>query len=167
VHGASSCFVQGKRPDCAHPDSDELQVGLFVCSSFCRFVCSFVRLFGYSVARVFVCSFACLFVCSSVRLYVCVWFRVCVRVRALGLSSRGHGLNCFLVAQHVVCSQAPRAFIEAQSHIKDPFRRTFAGMLGALDEAIFNVSNALEARGMLDNTVRCHVLKLDRLQWRS
>ena len=52
VHGASSCFVQGKAPDCNQPDGDELQ--------------------------------------------------------------------------------APKHYVDAQSHIVDGDRRTFAGMLGAL-----------------------------------
>ena len=32
-------------------------------------------------------------------------------------------------------------------------RRTFAGMLGAVDEAVGNLTSALRAKGMLDNTV--------------
>merc|ERR1712166_172572 len=73
VHGASSCFVAGKSPDCNAPDGDELQ--------------------------------------------------------------------------------APDRFIEQQKHIVSPYRRTFAGMLGAVDEAVSNLTSALQAKGMLDNTV--------------
>ena len=73
VHGASSCYVAGKPPDCKSPDGDELQ--------------------------------------------------------------------------------APARFIQQQGHIKQPDRRTFAGMLGALDEAVGNITTALEARGMLENTI--------------
>lgn len=73
VHGASSCYVAGKPPDCGHPDGDELQ--------------------------------------------------------------------------------APKEYIDQQGHIKHPDRRTFAGMLGALDHAVGNITDALEARGMLQDSV--------------
>lgn len=73
VHGASSCFVQGRPPNCMRPDGDELQ--------------------------------------------------------------------------------APPAYIEAQSHIVDHDRRTFGGMLGALDDGVANVTRALEAKGMLSDTI--------------
>ena len=42
--------------------------------------------------------------------------------------------------------QAPQRFIHQQGHIKHPDRRTFAGMLGALDEAVGNITAALQAR---------------------
>ena len=73
VHGASSCFVAGKPPNCNHPDGDELQ--------------------------------------------------------------------------------APRAYIERQSHIANGDRRTFAAMLGALDDGMANVTRALSARAMLQDTI--------------
>jgi arylsulfatase A-like enzyme len=37
--------------------------------------------------------------------------------------------------------------------ISDNIRRTFAGMVSAMDEGIGNVTNALRAKGMLDNSV--------------
>lgn len=49
--------------------------------------------------------------------------------------------------------QAPQRFIDEQSHIKNLNRRTFAGMVGALDEAVRNVTDALKARGMWDETL--------------
>ena len=39
--------------------------------------------------------------------------------------------------------------------ISDRKRRTFAGMLSAVDEGIGNVTAALKAKGMLDNTPSC------------
>ena len=73
VHGASSCYVAGKPPNCQWPDSDELQ--------------------------------------------------------------------------------APDRFIAEQSHIERPDRRTYAGMLGAVDEAVANITAALARRGMLNDTL--------------
>ena len=49
--------------------------------------------------------------------------------------------------------QAPQSYIDAQAHIANPFRRTFAAMLGALDEAVGNVTAALDARQMLGRTL--------------
>jgi arylsulfatase B/arylsulfatase I/J len=69
VHGASSCFVAGKSPDCNKPDGDELQ--------------------------------------------------------------------------------APDAYIQAQAHIANGDRRTFAGMLGALDEGVANITVELTDRAMI------------------
>ena len=48
--------------------------------------------------------------------------------------------------------QAPAEYIDQQKHIPDIMRRTYAGMVGALDEGIHNVTMALKANGMLDNT---------------
>ena len=73
VHGASSCFVAGKSPDCNKPDGDELQ--------------------------------------------------------------------------------APDAYIQAQAHIENGDRRTFAGMLGALDEGVANITAELSGRAMIQDTI--------------
>ena len=73
VHGASSCFVAGKPPDCNKPDGDELQ--------------------------------------------------------------------------------APDVYIHSQSHIQNGDRRTFAGMLGALDEGVANITTELSARAMIQDTI--------------
>ena len=73
VHGASSCFVKGKPPNCMRPDGDELQ--------------------------------------------------------------------------------APPKYIEQQAHIANHERRVFGAMLGALDEAVENITLALKAKGMLSSTL--------------
>jgi hypothetical protein len=51
--------------------------------------------------------------------------------------------------------QVPQAYIDAFNATipHDAKRRTFAGMLAALDEGIGNVTAALRAAGMLDNTL--------------
>ncbi|EOD07247.1 hypothetical protein EMIHUDRAFT_62301 [Emiliania huxleyi CCMP1516] len=50
--------------------------------------------------------------------------------------------------------QAPAAYVEPyKKGIADPVRRTFAGMISALDEGIGNVTAALAARDMIDDTL--------------
>lgn len=49
--------------------------------------------------------------------------------------------------------QAPQKYIDAQSQIPNMVRRTFAGMVGALDEAVANITAALQRRGMWNNTL--------------
>jgi len=50
--------------------------------------------------------------------------------------------------------QVPQSYIDPyNSTISDPKRRTFAGMLSCLDEAVGNVTSALAAAGMEDNTL--------------
>lgn len=49
--------------------------------------------------------------------------------------------------------QAPQYYINQQSHIRNLNRRTFAGMVGALDDAVRNVTLALKARGMWEDTL--------------
>ena len=73
VHGASSCYVAGKPPDCNKPDDDELQV--------------------------------------------------------------------------------PIKYEQQQSHIVHKPRRQYAGMVGALDEAVANVTSALEATKLMSNSL--------------
>ena len=51
-------------------------------------------------------------------------------------------------------AQVPQSYVTPyDSLIADTKRRTFAGMLSAVDEGIGNVTAALKARGALDNTV--------------
>lgn len=50
-------------------------------------------------------------------------------------------------------SFAPKEFVDRNSHIPDEARRTYAGMVSALDDAIGLVTGALEKKGMLDNTI--------------
>ncbi len=51
-------------------------------------------------------------------------------------------------------AQVPARYRDAyNSTISDPKRRTFAGMLSAVDEGIGNVTAALKQKGMLDDTL--------------
>ena len=51
-------------------------------------------------------------------------------------------------------AQVPQHYVDAYAKtIADPKRRTFAGMLSAVDEGIGNVTKALEAKGQMNNTV--------------
>jgi hypothetical protein len=51
-------------------------------------------------------------------------------------------------------SQSPQHYIDLYGKkISDKRRRTFAGMLGAIDEGMGNVSQALRAKGMYDDTL--------------
>ena len=50
--------------------------------------------------------------------------------------------------------EVPQSYIEPYMNtISDPKRRTFAGMLSCLDEAVGNVTAALKANGFVDNTL--------------
>lgn len=49
--------------------------------------------------------------------------------------------------------QAPKAFVDRNAHIKDEWRRVYAGMVSALDDAVGEMTAALEKKGMLDDTL--------------
>lgn len=50
--------------------------------------------------------------------------------------------------------QSPQSYINPYNKsIANPARRTFAGMISALDEGMGNVTAALEAKGMLNDTL--------------
>lgn len=49
--------------------------------------------------------------------------------------------------------EVPQKYMEPFEHIKDKTRRTYAGMVLAMDEAIYNLTNHLEASGMMNNTI--------------
>lgn len=49
--------------------------------------------------------------------------------------------------------QAPQFFIDQQKQIANENRRTFAGMLGALDSAVANITSLLKSRGMWEDTL--------------
>ncbi|XP_031554872.1 arylsulfatase B-like [Actinia tenebrosa] len=49
--------------------------------------------------------------------------------------------------------QAPQAYIDRYSFIDDPLRRTYAGMVTIMDEAIGNLTNAFKNAGLWDNTL--------------
>nr|XP_039270759.1 arylsulfatase B-like [Styela clava] len=49
--------------------------------------------------------------------------------------------------------QVPDHYMIPFAHIKDKTRRTYAGMLAALDEAVMNITEHLKTSGMFDNTI--------------
>jgi arylsulfatase B len=49
--------------------------------------------------------------------------------------------------------QVPSQYSDLYKHIEDPDRRTYCGLATNLDEAVGNITNALKARGMFDNTI--------------
>ena len=72
-----------------------------------------------------------------------------------------HGASsCYVEGQPPNCNlpdgdelQAPQKYIDEQSHIPSKDRRTFAGMVGALDEAVSNITATLNETGLLENTL--------------
>jgi len=48
--------------------------------------------------------------------------------------------------------QAPQAYVDRFQHIADPTRRSYAGMISCMDDAIGTVVAALERKGMRGNT---------------
>jgi len=49
--------------------------------------------------------------------------------------------------------QAPQAYLDRYKHITDPNRRAYAAMITAMDDQIGRVLDALEKRGMRENTL--------------
>ena len=68
-------------------------------------------------------------------------------------STNGHTINCKHPSADEL--QAPEKYITEQHHITNKDRKTFAGMLGAMDEAVLNITNALKLRtdNMYENTI--------------
>ena len=69
-------------------------------------------------------------------------------------SKNGHTINCRHPSADEL--QAPEKYITEQHHITNKDRKTFAGMLGAMDEAVLNITNALKLRtadNMYENTI--------------
>ena len=67
-------------------------------------------------------------------------------------STNGHTINCRHPSADEL--QAPEKYITEQHHITNKDRKTFAGMLGAMDEAVLNITKALKLRdNMYENTI--------------
>ncbi|CAD5116253.1 DgyrCDS5161 [Dimorphilus gyrociliatus] len=49
--------------------------------------------------------------------------------------------------------QVPERYLKYYKHVQDKDRRTYAGMVTAMDEAIFNLTEQLKAKGMWDDTI--------------
>ena len=49
--------------------------------------------------------------------------------------------------------QVPKRYMLPYSHIKDKYRRIYAGMVACMDEAIGNITRTMDQLGMWDNTV--------------
>ncbi len=49
--------------------------------------------------------------------------------------------------------QATKRYLDRFTHIEDPQKRTYAAMVSALDDGVGAVMDALERKGMLDNTL--------------
>eukprot|EP00937_MAST-01D_sp_MAST-1D-sp2_P007256 g7256.t1 len=76
-------------------------------------------------------------------------------VRAHDASKPAEPLFLYLAFQAVHApSEVPQSYKDAYNgSIADPHRLTFAGMLSCMDEGLGNVTAALEAKGMLENTL--------------
>ncbi|RUS68761.1 hypothetical protein EGW08_023476 [Elysia chlorotica] len=49
--------------------------------------------------------------------------------------------------------EVPDKYLEQYKNIKDENRRTYAGMVSALDEGVRNLTQALQSKGLWDNTI--------------
>lgn len=49
--------------------------------------------------------------------------------------------------------QVPQKWYDRYAHIKDPVRRTYVAMIAAMDDGVGQILDALEARGLRDDTI--------------
>lgn len=74
--------------------------------------------------------------------------------RVIDQRDRSKPLFLYLAFQSVhYPMQAPERFIKPFLNIKDKTRRTYAGMLAGLDEAVMNVTEHLKLAGIYDDTI--------------
>ena len=76
-------------------------------------------------------------------------------VRVIEEHDTNHPLFLYLAYQGVHSpGQVPESYVKPyENTISSPIRRTFAGMLSAVDEGIGNVTNALKQKNMYDNSL--------------
>eukprot|EP00945_MAST-04E_sp_MAST-4E-sp1_P004354 g4354.t1 len=73
---------------------------------------------------------------------------------ALNTGDQGRYSTTVFSEEAVRIPQVPEEYTKPyRTSIQDPKRRTFAGMLSAVDEGIGNVTKALKSRGMYENTL--------------
>jgi len=76
-------------------------------------------------------------------------------IRVIGSHDPSSPLFLYLAYQGVHApAEVPQSYVDPYNKtIPDPKRRTFAGMLSAVDEGIQNVTQALKQKGMLEETL--------------
>ncbi|XP_033124055.1 arylsulfatase B-like isoform X2 [Anneissia japonica] len=97
--------------------------------------------------------------CSAAKEYNGTYSTYAMTDRAIDIINNQDGDKPFFM---YLAYQAPHAPLEVPEQYKDPYRSTFkdddnrltyAGMVSCLDEGVGNVTAALKAKGLYDNTV--------------